>query len=151
MSVGYHLTAYGGRDDKLFRAGIMESGGSISASPMNTTTFQSTYDELVSKVNCSNTVDSLQCLREVPFQTLNAVLNGTDGSSEYNFAPVVDGDLVRNWGSIQLNKHEFVKVPILAGSNTDEGTAFGPTGINTTKQWYDYLTGMSSYSLSLIA
>lgn len=151
MSVGYHLTAYGGRDDKLFRAGIMESGGSISASPMNTTTFQSTYDELVSKVNCSNTVDSLQCLREVPFQTLNAVLNGTDGSSEYNFAPVVDGDLIRNWGSVQLNKHEFVKVPILAGSNTDEGTAFGPTGINTTKQWYDYLTGMSSYFLYLIA
>ncbi|KAJ5115766.1 hypothetical protein N7456_000114 [Penicillium angulare] len=140
MSVGYHLTAYGGRDDKLFRAGIMESGGSIAASPANYTTFQSTYDELVSSLNCSNEVDTLQCLRELPFDTLNAVLNGTDGSSEYNFSPVLDGDLIRNWGSIQLNKHEFVKVPILAGSNTDEGTAFGPTGINTTEQWYEYLT-----------
>ena len=126
----------------------MESGGSITASPMNTTAFQSTYDELLSKVNCDNTADSLQCLREVPFETLNAVLNGTDGASEYNFAPVVDGDLVRNWGSIQLNKHEFVKVPILAGSNTDEGTAFGPTGINTTQQWYDYLTGKGLSSMS---
>lgn len=141
ISVGYHLTAYGGRDDDLFRAGIMESGGSIAASPSNYTTFQSTYDQLVSKVNCSNTVSTLQCLREVPFETLNSALNGTDGSSEYNFWPVVDGDLVRNWGSIQLNKHEFVKVPIIAGSNTDEGTAFGPTGINTTEQWYEYLTG----------
>ncbi|KAJ5538721.1 hypothetical protein N7494_008200 [Penicillium frequentans] len=140
MSVGYHLTAYGGRDDKLFRAGIMESGGSIAASPSNYTGFQSTYDELVSQVNCTDTADTLQCLREVPFATLNAVLNGTDGSSEYNFLPVVDGDLIRNWGSVQLNKHEFVKVPILAGTNTDEGTAFGPTGINTTQQWYDYLT-----------
>ncbi|KAJ5651831.1 hypothetical protein N7507_009257 [Penicillium longicatenatum] len=140
MSVGYHLTAYGGRDDKLFRAGIMESGGSIAASPSNYTGFQSTYDELVSQVNCTGTVDALQCLREVPFATLNAVLNGTGGSSEYNFWPVVDGDLIRNWGSVHLNKHEFVKVPILAGSNTDEGTAFGPTGINTTQQWYDYLT-----------
>ncbi|KAJ5917924.1 hypothetical protein N7454_010299 [Penicillium verhagenii] len=140
MSVGYHLTAYGGRDDKLFRAGIMESGGSITASPANYTTFQSTYDELVSQVNCADTADTLQCLREVPFATLNAVLNGTAGSSEYNFWPVLDGDLIRNWGSIQLNRHEFVKVPILMGSNTDEGTAFGPTGINTTQQWYDYLT-----------
>ncbi|KAJ6014738.1 hypothetical protein N7540_009329 [Penicillium herquei] len=120
MSVGYHLTAYGGRDDKLFRAGIMESGGSIAASPGNYTTFQSSYDDLVSKVNCSNTEDTLQCLREVPFQTLNSVLNGTEG--------------------IKLDKHEFVKVPILAGSNTDEGTAFGPTGINTTEQFYGYLT-----------
>ncbi|KAJ5769478.1 hypothetical protein N7520_004037 [Penicillium odoratum] len=140
MSVGCHLTAYGGRDDKLFRAAIMESGGSIAASPSNYTTFQTTYDELVSRVNCTDTVDTLQCLREVPFTTLNAVLNGTGGSSTYNFWPVLDGDLIRNWGSIQMNKHEFVKVPILAGSNTDEGTAFGPTGINTTQQWYEYLT-----------
>jgi cholinesterase len=141
MSVGYHLTAYGGRDDKLFRGAIMESGGSVTAIPNNYTTFQATYDELVSKVNCDGQVDTLQCLREVPFETLNSVLNGTDGSSDYNFWPVVDGDFIQKWGSIQLNNHEFVKVPILAGSNTDEGTAFGPTGINTTEQWYEYLTG----------
>lgn len=141
MSVGYHLTAYGGRDDKLFRAGIMESGGSISASPSNYTGFQPLYDNLTAQVNCSNVVDSLQCLREVPFEQLNAVLNGTDGESEYSFGPVIDGDLVRNWGSIQLDRREFVKVPILMGSNTDEGTAFGPVGINTTEQFYEYLTG----------
>lgn len=145
MSVGYHLTAYGGRDDKLFRAGIMESGGSIYASPSNYTTYQSSYDAIVSEVNCANTQDTLQCLREVPFETLNSVLNGTDGSSEYSFSPVVDGDFIRNWGSIQLGKHEFVKVPIISGSNTDEGTAFGPTGINTTEQFYEYLTSQAMY------
>ena len=41
MSVGYHLIAYGGRDDRLFRAAIMESEGSINASPSNYTAFQS--------------------------------------------------------------------------------------------------------------
>ncbi|KAJ5793531.1 Carboxylesterase type B [Penicillium paradoxum] len=140
MSVGYHLTAYGGRDDKLFRAGIMQSGGSIAIRASNCTTFQSQYDRLISKVGCSDVVDSLQCLREVPFDKLNTALNGTKGESDYNFFPVVDGDLIRNWGSIQLNKHAFVKVPIIIGSNTDEGTAFGPTGINTTEEWYEYLT-----------
>jgi triacylglycerol lipase len=142
MSVGYHLTAYNGRDDKLFRAGIMQSGGSIAARAANYTTFQSNYNTLASKVGCSDVVDSLQCLREVPFETLNTALNGTDGNSDYNFSPVVDGDLIQNWGSIQLDKHAFVKVPIIAGSNTDEGTAFGPTGINTTEEWYQYLTGI---------
>lgn len=147
MSVGYHLTAYGGRDDKLFRAGIMQSGGSIAASASNYTTFQSDYDAITSKVGCSDVVDSLQCLREVPFESLNSVFNGTDGDSDYNFSPVVDGDFIRNWGSIQLNKHAFVKVPIISGTNTDEGTAFGPRGINTTEEWYDYLTGMSMASI----
>jgi triacylglycerol lipase len=144
MSVGYHLTAYGGRDDKLFRAGIMESGGSIEASPSNYTTYQSNYDAIVSQVDCADTEDTLQCLREVPFETLNSVLNGTGGSSEYNFSPVVDGDLVRDWGSVQLNKQEFVKVPIISGTNTDEGTAFGPTGVNTTEQFYEYLTSQKA-------
>ncbi|OOQ83694.1 cholinesterase [Penicillium brasilianum] len=140
MSVGYQLTAYGGRDDKLFRGGIMESGGSISAGAGNFTTYQSSYDTLATAVNCADAADSLQCLREVPFETLNSVLNGTDGSSEYNFSPVVDGDFMRDYGSVQLNNHQFVKVPIISGTNMDEGTAFGPTGINTTEQWYEYLT-----------
>lgn len=141
ISVGAHLIAYGGRDDGLFRGAIMESGGSISANPMNTTDFQDLYDSLVLEVGCSNATDSLQCLRETPFETLNSVLNGTDGSSQYNFWPVVDGDLIRTWGSVQLTNDEFVKVPIISGTNTDEGTAFGPTGINTTQQFYEYLTG----------
>ncbi|CAI7662752.1 unnamed protein product [Penicillium bialowiezense] len=140
MSVGVHLTAYGGRDDKLFRAGIMESGGSITAQPGNYSSFQDDYDDLASKVGCSDVIDSLQCLREVPFEKLNTALNSTDGSSYYSFWPVVDGDLIRNWGSIQLDNHDFIKVPIIAGTNTDEGTAFGPRGINTTDQWYEYLT-----------
>jgi triacylglycerol lipase len=140
MSVGYHLTAYGGRDDKLFRAGIMESGGSIAAQAGNYTSSQAEYDDVASKVGCLDAVDSLQCLREVPFEKLNAVLNGTDGNPAYNFWPMVDGDFIKNWGSVQLNDHAFVKVPIIAGTNTDEGTAFGPVGINTTDQWYEYLT-----------
>ncbi|THC97527.1 hypothetical protein EYZ11_003007 [Aspergillus tanneri] len=140
VSVGYHLTAYGGRDDGLFRGAIMQSGGSIASNPSNHTEYQDQYDDLVLKLNCSDVADTLQCLREVPFPELNSVLNGTDGQSEYNFSPVLDGDLIRNWGSVHLDRHEFVRVPIIAGTNTDEGTAFGPTGINTTAQFYSYLT-----------
>ncbi|RAH49247.1 cholinesterase [Aspergillus brunneoviolaceus CBS 621.78] len=148
MSVGYHLAAYGGRDDSLFRAAIMESGGTIAAGPSNYTGYQALYDDLVAKVNCSDVVDSLQCLREVPFVKLNSVLNGTDGQSNYPFSPVIDGDLIPTWGSLQLDRHEFVQVPIIAGTNTDEGTAFGPTGVNTTQEFYAYLTdGQDGFQL----
>lgn len=99
-------------------------------------------DDLVSKVQCSDDEDTLQCLRDVPFETLNAALNGTGGSPNYRFAPVVDGDFIPDRGSVLLKKHRYVKVPIIAGTNTDEGTAFGPFGINTTEQFYEYLTGL---------
>lgn len=36
-SVGFQLTAYNGRDDKLFRAAIMESGNPIAYGPLNGT------------------------------------------------------------------------------------------------------------------
>ncbi|KAL2851245.1 Alpha/Beta hydrolase protein [Aspergillus pseudodeflectus] len=148
MSVGAQLIAYGGRDDGLFRAAIMQSGGSIMASPMNTTAYQGMYDEIVGKVGCRSARDTLQCLREVPFETLNALFNGTDGSPAYKFSPTVDHDLIRERGSNQLDKHEFVQVPIIAGTNTDEGASFGPTGINTTEQFYRYLTtGDSGFKL----
>jgi triacylglycerol lipase len=130
MSVGYHLIAYGGRDDKLFRAGIMESGGSINANPANSAMFRSYYDQIVDQASFAN---------------LNAIINSTSGSPAYYFTPVVDGDLLRTWGSFQIDKHEFVKVPILAGSNTDEGSSWRPTDIYTTQQWHEYLTSMNHY------
>lgn len=140
MSVGSHLIAYGGRDDGLFRGAIMESGGSVTANPGNTSAYQGMYDDIVRKVGCTGEQDTLQCLREVPFEDLNAVFNGTGGNPAYSFWPSVDGDLIQDRGSVQLDNQKFVKVPILAGTNTDEGTSFGPTGINTTEQFYSYLT-----------
>ncbi|KAL3480880.1 cholinesterase [Aspergillus californicus] len=137
MSVGMHLTAYGGRDDGLFRGAIMESGGSVS-SPQNTSAYQGMYDDIVRKVGCTG--DTLQCLREVPFAKLNAVLNSTTGDAAYDFWPTVDGDILQQSGSTQLDNQDFIKVPIIAGTNTDEGTSFAPRGINTTEQFYSYLT-----------
>ncbi|KAF1363405.1 alpha/beta-hydrolase [Lizonia empirigonia] len=51
-------------------------------------------------------------LRETPFSTLNATMNGTL-SSTGSFAPVTDGDFIQDYGSVQLSKGQFVKVPIM--------------------------------------
>lgn len=61
---------------------------------------------------------------------MNGTLSSTGG-----FAPVTDGDFIQDYGSVQLSRGEFVKVPIIVGTNSDEGASFAPYGINTTLQF----------------
>lgn len=51
----------------------------------------------------------------------------------------MDGDFVQKYTSLQLADGDFVKVPIIIGANTDEGTAFSPIAINSTDEFYSYL------------
>lgn len=140
-SVGFHLTAYGGRNDKLFRAAIMESGNPIAYAAFNGTDYyQPIYNSIVRAVNCSDTSDTLMCLRSKPYAQLNAAINATNSSIPTAFNPIIDGDFNKKYGSIQLSQGEFVKVPIIDGANSDEGTSFSPQGINTTADFLYQLT-----------
>ncbi|KAH9218244.1 Alpha/Beta hydrolase protein [Leptodontidium sp. 2 PMI_412] len=128
-SVGFHLTAFNGRDDKLFRAAIMESGNPVFYAELKKPDeYQSQYDALVAQSGCADASDSLACLRRVPFKTLNTVLNTTEFTG---WNPAFDGDFVARYGSEQLKDGAFVHVPIISGANSDEGTAFSPRGIDT--------------------
>ncbi|KAK5120499.1 hypothetical protein LTR85_006154 [Meristemomyces frigidus] len=139
-SVGWHITAYNGRDDGLFRAGIMESGNPVAYFNYRTVQqYQPLYDAIVANTSCQNATDTLDCLRHVPYATLNTILNTT--TFDTVFQPIVDGDIIARWSSLQLAEGAFLKVPIIDGANTDEGTAFGPTGINTTQ---DFVTALSA-------
>ncbi|KAF3037715.1 hypothetical protein E8E11_003177 [Didymella keratinophila] len=134
-SVGFHLTAYRGRDDHLFRSAILQSGNPIFYSAQRgSNASQAAFDTVTSQVGCSSAFNKIQCLRETPFASLNATMNGTL-SSTGGFAPVTDGDFIQDYGSVQLSRGEFVKVPIIVGTNSDEGASFAPTGINTTAQF----------------
>jgi carboxylesterase type B len=102
---------------------------------------QATYDTLVKRVPaCASLVGSpasLDCLRGLPFAELNQALNYT-GNGPGTWVPVLDGDFISDYFSNQLARGEFAKVPILIGTNTDEGAgSFGKnrgpngTGINS--------------------
>lgn len=135
------LTAYRGRNDNLFRAAILQSGNPIFYSAQRgRNSSQAAFNTVVSQVGCSSSSNKLQCLRNTPFATLNATMNGTL-SSTGGFAPVTDGDLIQDYGSVQLSRGEFVKVPIVVGANSDEGASFAPYGINTTAQFQAALAG----------
>ncbi|KAH9837051.1 Alpha/Beta hydrolase protein [Rhodofomes roseus] len=138
ISVGFHLVAYNGRDDKLFRGAIMESGNSVQQQGMWTADhYDAPYQALVDNVGCTDSIDVLGCLRSVPFVTLNAAINTTNATV---WSPIIDGDFVAKLASYQLEAGDYVHVPIISGANTDEGTAFGPMGINTTEEFLTYIT-----------
>jgi acetylcholinesterase len=138
-SVGTHLLAYGGRDDQLFRAAILESGTAVGPPVNDTRWYQPLYDGVTAATGCDTAVDTLDCLRSVPYEKLYKALD-----IDYEWFAAFDGDLIRSWPSVATHQSRFVKVPLLIGSNTDEGVSFGVTGINTEADLLSQLTSTPS-------
>lgn len=147
FSVGYHLLAFDGEHDGLFRAAIMESGTALGSPLQNASNiaktggYQEQYDNVTATVGCDKSADSFRCLRETSFDKLNAAFE------PQVYTPVVDGSFLRRLPSEAFAEGLFADVAILLGSNTDEGTAsfWGPRGtLNTTTQvrkWVETLNG----------
>ncbi|KUJ17654.1 alpha/beta-hydrolase [Mollisia scopiformis] len=135
-NVGIHLTAYGGRDDHLFRAVIMTSGSPATTSlGSHTPSAQDAYDKLLYLTDCRQTSDPFVCLQSLPFEELNAVFNNSRGfDASYMGAfthPVVDGDFIRGFGSLEIKANHFVKVPILSTITSNEGGGYTPKGLDS--------------------
>ena len=122
----------------------MESGNPVSYRSINGTDFyQPLYDKIVEQAGCSNQTDTLQCLRFVSSEQFNAIINNSGLST--SFFPVVDGDFIQRYGSIQLTEGAFVPVPIISGANTDEGTILGADGFNDDANFLAYLESKSFF------
>ncbi|KAF1921074.1 Alpha/Beta hydrolase protein [Ampelomyces quisqualis] len=144
-SVGFHLTAYGGRDDSLFRGAIMQSGNPINFGPLGDALSNvDMYNELTLRTNCANQTSPLACLRALPAEQLNTAINTTSAALNVtNFMPIVDGDFIQKRTSLQLEAGEFVKVPIILGANSDEGSVFTPLPVNSTVD-FEFFVRMSA-------
>jgi carboxylesterase type B len=145
-SVGVHLTAFNGRDDSLFRSAIMESGNPIIVGASDRS-FEATFHNLTEAAGCGNATDALQCLRDLSYSSLNTVINTTLFSGAWS--PQIDGDLIATYFSDQVTKGNFVRVPIVVGANSDEGTSFAPKGLNTTEQFLKTLICESCFPGSI--
>ncbi|RDW67168.1 putative triacylglycerol lipase (LipA) [Aspergillus mulundensis] len=128
-SVGAHLVANDGDNEGLFRAAIMESGNAVGPPWNGTDWHQPMYDRIVDAAGCSSSSDTLQCLREVPFDTLYAV-----AFENLEWFAAVDGTFIKEYPQISTVKGRIANVPILLGSNTDEGVSFGTTGVDTDEE-----------------
>jgi len=133
-SVYGHMLAYGGRNDGLFHQAIIESSGGFNRYPApDAPAYQATYDSLIANTTCSSVADSsvedqLECLRGLDIGTYRNVSTGTTGV-------VRDDTFVQGGGPVgAFRDGRWVKVPVLVGSNTDEGVSFFTPGANTTEQ-----------------
>lgn len=79
-------------------------------------------------MNCTNATDSLACLRAVPVDVLSSVFNSSVTASA-SFGTQIDGDFIRESSITSLSEGRFVKVPLLVGTNFDEGAMFGTKGV----------------------
>ena len=75
------MVTNGGDSEGLFRAAIMQGGGPV---PIDDITHgQPYYDALVAETGCSGANDTLQCLREVPYDTLLNAVGQSPGPLAY--------------------------------------------------------------------
>lgn len=69
----------GGDEEGLFHGAIMQSGSPLGVGDVAEPTGQAVYDFIVNETGCAGTHDTLQCLREVPFDVFNNASNNTYG------------------------------------------------------------------------
>lgn len=130
LSVGIHLLAYGGRDEGLFHGAIAQSGGPFYHMPFASETAQDSQLEALQDATGCSGGDVISCLGAIPAKALR------DASRFMSLNPIVDHDILVQLNSVALRNGAFVRVPLLIGANTNEGTPFAPLlspiGANST-------------------
>jgi acetylcholinesterase len=128
-SVSFQLTAYDGRDDHLFVGGMAESPFWPTHRTVSEMELQ--FDRFAANVSCGNASDVLECLRSKDTATLQgsdvqSVFSGGNGTAEWYFLPVIDGNLSTDYLYNLYEQGKVVRVPVVVGDDTDEGTGFSP-------------------------
>ena len=82
------MIANNGNTEGLFRAVFMQSGSLWSLGDV--TNGQSYYDQIVTETGCSSFSDTLDCLRNVPYENLKAAIDRTPGIFSYQVTTTFD-------------------------------------------------------------
>ncbi|KAL4072141.1 Alpha/Beta hydrolase protein [Scleroderma citrinum] len=162
ISAMLQMVAYDGKLNGLFQGAVMESGSIVPLHDITSVQQQENYDFLVTQTNCKTASDTLNCLRQVPYQALlNATLE-TNALLSYQslnttWKPAVDGVFLKQTVRESLRSGKYAKVPAILGDVDDEGTLFSLYSFNVTTndQFLEYirtvfLVGLSDTEISLV-
>ncbi|KAM0325961.1 hypothetical protein ACHAQA_007266 [Verticillium albo-atrum] len=143
-AVGLLMAADTGRR-KPFAGGIAESGGWVTMRTMEQG--QGQYDCLVKEKGCSDSPDSLSCLRALNTSAVR--------SSNCWFSPSIDGELFSDSLVNLFATGKYTKVPTIWGTCANEGTMYSaPQSTNTTEAALNFIRGadpsLSNNSLAII-
>ncbi|KAJ7259139.1 Alpha/Beta hydrolase protein [Mycena haematopus] len=124
-SVTYHLIAQGGQDKHIFHRAMADSAP-ILFMPSNTDTFvQNLFDQFAGLAGCGGTADIMSCLRAASTQSLAVGGSATLAnrtSALFPFGPILDGAFITERPVEAFRNGKFIRVPVLFGSNTNEGS-----------------------------
>ncbi|KAJ7858753.1 carotenoid ester lipase precursor [Mycena leptocephala] len=135
ISTSLQMVTNGGNNEGLFRAAIMDSGTPLWFGDI--THGQQYYDHIVNHTGCASSSDTLDCLRNAPFEALMSATNSTPNMFVYQalaeaFIPRVDGVFLTDNPQQLVKRGSVANVPMINGVNDDEGTLFSFTTLNIT-------------------
>ncbi|TQN74010.1 putative secreted lipase, partial [Colletotrichum shisoi] len=141
-SVALHLAAYGGRDDKLF-VGAMSESVFFPAQP-RVPELEYQFDKTVEKVGCKDDKDQMGCLRGKDIKAIqdaNLALPfpGRSANPHFYWTPCIDGDMLRDYPYRLYEKGSFIKMPVLFGTGTNEGSVFA-ANVATQEGFVSFMT-----------
>ncbi|KAJ3415286.1 hypothetical protein HDV05_005296 [Chytridiales sp. JEL 0842] len=143
ISIAAHLTAeqsYGLNTPltkPLFDKAILQSGAAGGNSLARRQRF---FDSLVASSNCADTSTAqskIECLRQIPVDKLVELSDG------FEHGVVVDSKYIPARPSVRLQNGQFQKVPIMIGTNADEGTFFNQDS-QTVEQYNTFVSQFPS-------
>lgn len=121
ISVGLHLVSPAAAG--LFARAILESGPFLRARTLAES--ETSGDEFAAKLGCDKASDVAGCMRSKPAeQVLSAIPVNPLAAGRPVWEPAMDGSLIPSQPAEALAAGHFNKVPVLNGSNRDEGTLF---------------------------
>ncbi|TFK82847.1 alpha/beta-hydrolase [Polyporus arcularius HHB13444] len=137
ISVGLQMVTNGGDTEGLFRGAIMSSGSPLPSGDI--TNLQLTYDTIVEHAGCANSSDTLECLRQVPADTLLAAAETLPSLFGYPglatpWAPRADGVFLEDAPQHLVLSGSVADVPFITGDSLDEGTVFASGSFNVTTE-----------------
>jgi acetylcholinesterase len=118
------------------------------------------FQRFVQDTGCFHSNDALSCLRSVDIATIQAanVPSPFPGGSSsplplWYFLPVIDGDLIPNELYDLFEQGKFIRVPLLVGDDTNEGSIFAynaSTSSDVTEFMRNNYPNLSSSQLDAI-
>lgn len=145
------LSAYGGRLGGLFQAAIAESQS--FATMLTVEESQFIYNNLTIRTGCNKESNSLACLRNLDLDTFQKENIGipypqTRKRPIYLYGPIVDGTLVKNLTAELFQEGQFLKLPVIFGDDTNEGTIFVPRNVSDPAEGLTFMQDQFPYMTS---
>ncbi|KAL7940298.1 alpha/beta-hydrolase [Trichoderma barbatum] len=119
LSISLNMLVHNGRDEGLFQRAILESGTPLFAHNFPTVVNQKgILDMFLNRTECSSSTDVVSCLQKIPAEDF------IEAATRLPWHPIIDNDLLSQLTSESIKRGDFLKIPLLIGTNTNEGSSF---------------------------